>query len=45
MARTIALLLGQGYRKSEIAGIMNISPQTVGYHVNRTRQVLAGALA
>lgn len=43
--KTIVLLLGQGYRKADIARIMKISAPNVGYHVKRARAHFTKALA
>lgn len=43
--RSIALLLAQGYKKTEIAGMMKVTPQAIGYHVRQAQATFAEALA
>lgn len=44
-ARTVAAMLMQGYRKSEIADRLGIRKQSIAWHVKKVRRALAGVTA
>jgi DNA-binding CsgD family transcriptional regulator len=44
-ARQVAVMLAQGYRKSDIADQLGIRKQSIGWHVTKVRRALAGVAA